>query len=548
MMNETKNRRRLFVASVCATLLLVLFLASSRRLPDESAQATAARPQASAAKEAAPAVKSKPALAVSNSSSDRELAQKIDRAIDGSEFAAARWGVCVISLRDGRVLYARNAGMLFTPASNMKIYTTAVAMDLLGADYRWRTSVYASAQPDAKGEIKGDLILYGRGAPDLSSKTFKGEPSDLARLADALYQRGVRRVSGNVIGDETYFRGEPLGDGWLWNDLQWYYGAEASALSVNGNEVLLTLAPSNKTGEPANLRLSTAENYLHLTNETKTAERDAPPTIGINRALSGNELRVWGDFPLGSRGYSARLSVPNPAQWAAALFQDALRARGINVDGEARVQSSRVSESERFDALKSAELASVESSTLGEIVRATNKESINLNAELILRTLGKERGTLAPDPNKRRMLTRGDDEAGAAVVRMWLERAGISTEGVALHDGSGLSRLDLVTPETTARLLATVSKSSSAAAFRDSLPVAGRDGTLEGRLRTVTGRIQAKTGALSYDNSLSGYTTTGDEEPLVFSIMCNDEITKASSIRLIDEIAMLLATFKSAEK
>ncbi|MGB9181280.1 MAG: D-alanyl-D-alanine carboxypeptidase/D-alanyl-D-alanine-endopeptidase [Pyrinomonadaceae bacterium] len=529
-------------------LLLVLFLASSRRFVDERAQANAARPQASAAKEAAPAVKTKPAIAVSTSSSDRELAQKIDSAIDGSEFTSARWGVYLISLRDGRVLYARNADMLFTPASNMKIYTTAVALDMLGADYRWRTSVYASAQPDANGTIKGDLVLYGRGTPDLSSRTSQGEPSSLAQLADALYQRGVRRVRGNLVGDETYFRGEPLGDGWLWNDIQWYYGAEASALSVNGNEVMLTIAPSNKTGEPANLRLSAGENYFHLTNDTNTAERNAPPTIGINRALSGNELRVWGDFPLGSRGYSARLSVHNPAQWTTALFLDALRARGISVDGDARVQSSRVSEDERFDPQKAVELASVESKTLGEIARATNKESINLNAELILRTLGKERGALAPDPNLRRMLTRGDAEAGAAVVLMWLARAGISTEKLALHDGSGLSRLDLVTPETTARLLAAISKSPAAEIFRDSLPIAGRDGTLEMRLRAVAGRIHAKTGALSYDNSLSGYAMTGDEEPLVFSIMCNDETTKASSIRLIDEIATLVATFKSGEK
>ena len=547
-MNEINHKRRIFLSVTCAMLLALAVFATSRRFFDESAQATAARAQASAAKEAAPAAKTKPAIVASGSSSDLELAQKIDRAIDESEFTSARWGVYVISLRDGRVLYARNAGMLFTPASNMKIYTTAVALEMLGADYRWRTSVYASAQPDANGTVKGDLVLYGRGAPDLSSKNSQGESSSLFQLADALYKQGVRRVRGGVVGDETYFRGDALGDGWLWNDLQWYYGAEASALSVNGNETMLMIAPSNKAGEPANLKLSAGENYFHLTNETNTAERNAPPTIGLTRALSGNELRVWGDFPLGSRGYSARLAVHNPAQWAAALFRDALRAHGIVVDGDARVQNSGVSEDERFDTQKAVELASVESKTLGEIVHATNKESINLNAELILRTLGKERGSLAPDPSPRRMLTRGEMEAGAAVVRLWLARAGIPTDKLAFHDGSGLSRLDLVTPETSVRLLATISKSPSAEIFRDSLPIAGRDGTLEARLRVVTGRIHAKTGALSYDNSLSGYALTADEEPLAFSIMCNDETTKASSIRLIDEIATLLATFKSGQK
>ena len=131
----------------------------------------------------------------------------------------------------------------------MKIYTTGVALDLLGADYRWRTSVYANTQPDANGGVQGDLILYGRGAPDLVARSKDDSRGSLARLADDLFARGVRHVSGNVIGDESYFRGDPLGDGWQWTDLQWYFAAEASALSVNGNEVDVNFVPSNKAGE-----------------------------------------------------------------------------------------------------------------------------------------------------------------------------------------------------------------------------------------------------------------------------------------------------------
>ena len=132
----------------------------------------------------------------------------------------------------------------------MKIYTTGVALDLLGADYRWRTSAYAKAQPDATGTISGDLILYGRGAPDLVAQARKdSNDGSLARLADDLYQRGIRQVRGNVIGDESYFRGETLGDGWPWTDLQWYFGAEASALSVNDNEIELSILPPAKTDD-----------------------------------------------------------------------------------------------------------------------------------------------------------------------------------------------------------------------------------------------------------------------------------------------------------
>src|SRR6266446_9426008 len=242
---------------------------------------------------------------------DSLLGQKIDRVIDESDLPQARWGVFVMSMSDGRVVYARNNDKLFTPASNMKVYTTAVALDSLGADYRWRTSVYADKQPD-NGHVERDLTLYGRGAPDLRS-TRKGEAPSLDQLAEQLYQFGVRRVHGNIIGDDSYFRGELYGVGWQWNDLQWYFGAEPAALTIDENSVELTIAPANKVGSSATLAMNGGGNYIHLTNHTTTAERDAPTTVGINRGLSDNELLVWGDFPSGGHPISASLSVPKPS-------------------------------------------------------------------------------------------------------------------------------------------------------------------------------------------------------------------------------------------
>src|SRR5437870_6348501 len=210
------------------------------------------------------------------------LAREIDRLIDESGLAQARWGVVVKSMADGRIVYSRNGDKLFTPASNMKIYTTSVALDLLGADYRWRTSVYADKQPDQNGVIEGDLILYGRGAPDLLSFR-KGSVPSLADLADQLYQRGVRRVRGNVIGDDSHFRGNAYGDGWQWTDLQWYFGAEPSALTVDANAFELTITPSAKTKTPATLEIKPNSSYLHLKNNNTTAERSAVSTIALNR-------------------------------------------------------------------------------------------------------------------------------------------------------------------------------------------------------------------------------------------------------------------------
>jgi serine-type D-Ala-D-Ala carboxypeptidase/endopeptidase (penicillin-binding protein 4) len=477
-----------------------------------------------------------------SATADIELGKAIDRAINESAFASARWGVFVVSLHDGRVLYSRDGDKLFTPASNMKIYTTAVALDLLGADYRWRTSVYAHAEPDANGTVDGDLTLYGRGAPDLVSQSKENQPS-LVELADALYSRGVRRVTGNVIGDESYFRGNQFGDGWLWNDVQWYFGAEASALSINANEIDLNVTPASTAGSPATVAVNRSTDYFHIVNNVATAEPGVVPRVGINRGHSDNEFVIWGEFPAGGRGFGARLSVPDPALWAATLFRDALVARGIAVDGQPRRRDFRGVPTEKFDPQRVTELAAVTSKSLDQIITETNKRSLNLNAELILRTLGKERGVMAPVANVNKGRERGDDEAGLAVIRLWLERTGVAASKLALHDGSGLSRLDLVTPEATARLLAAVAKRSVFTAFRSSLPVAGKDGTLASRMPATEGRITAKTGSLTYDDALSGYATTAGGENLAFSIICNDATARGNSSSVIDQIGHALATY-----
>jgi len=478
---------------------------------------------------------------VSSDAADVELAREIDRTINESDAAQARWGVFVASMKDGRVIHSRNGDRTFTPASNMKIFTTAVALDLLGQNHRWRTSVYATKEMSADGRVDGDLVLYGRGAPDFDSKRSDGLPA----LVDQLYRRGVRHVRGNIIGDESYFRGELYGIGWQWNDLQWYFGAEPSALSIDENSVEVTIAAAGKSGEPASVIITPNENYLRLTNNTTTGDPDARTTIGIIRGLSGHDLRVWGEFPVRGRAFSAFLSTPNPAQRAATVFRQALMARGIKVDGEPRSRDARTPNKEIFDPQKASELAYTDSQPLDLIIRKTNKESNNLYAELLLRTLGKERGAAAPDPDPRKDRARGDDEAGVAVILSWLNSHGILTKTLALHDGSGLSRLDLITPESAVGLLMAIAKSDSGKVFLDSLPIAGRDGTLRGRMTSETGRVFAKTGTLTYDNSLSGYVQTETGETLVFSILCNDASGPVHPVRVIDQIVGLLAGHKN---
>ncbi|MCA1594602.1 MAG: D-alanyl-D-alanine carboxypeptidase/D-alanyl-D-alanine-endopeptidase [Acidobacteria bacterium] len=546
-MTGTPDKRRALLAG--GATIAVLFLAVVAlpayfiNLQSRSAQ-TRAAPSAVLTGQSA-ASQSPNRTAAETRETDAQLARVIDRTIDGGEFASARWGVHVVSLRDGRVMYARNADRMFTPASNMKLYTTAVALDLLGADYRWRTSVYAASAPDAGGTVAGDLLLYGRGAPDLSSRNTRAGASQLAALAEELYRRGVRRVRGGVVGDESYFRGEMLGDGWLWQDAQWYYGAQPSALSVDDNEITVSVAPGAKADDPAAVTLVPASDYVRVTNDMKTTGRGARPAIGITREVSSNEVRVWGEFPAGGSPYGVRLSVYRPALLAARLFRDALRSRGIEVSNDARTVDARTREDAGLVASRTVELAAVMSKPLGEVVHETDKESLNLQAELLLRTLGRERGDTAPESMPERTRLRNTDAAGLAVVRQWLERAGVRTENLALHDGCGLSRLDLITPEATTRLLVHMAQTPSADIFRSALPLAGRDGTLAYRMRNTpaAGQIAAKTGALTYVNALSGYAQTADGEPLAFSIICNDSTQGTSSTRPIDAIAALLAFY-----
>lgn len=455
-------------------------------------------------------------LEISSKPEDVALAKKIDELIETGEFANARWGVFVVSLKDGRVLAARDAQKLFTPASVQKIITSVVALDKLGADFRWKTSVFASNKIE-NGVLDGDLILYGQGAPDLSDEGIEN-------LANQLKAKDLQKIKGNIIGDESYFKGDNFGDGWAWNELQWYYGAEASALSVNRNLVNLSL----QNGKP-----TVSTSFMQVSGEVKPNQNGEIESIGVKRELGENRVYVWGE----GRNLDVRVAMQNPALWSAKIFKEALQKKGIKVDGDAKSADWKMEN--KFDAENADVLATVESQTLAEIVRRMNKDSVNLYAELILRTLGKKFGADAPDENPKAQKTRGDDAAGTSVIKKWLTENNIANDGIEIHDGSGLSRLDFITPETFGRTLIAAAQMKTAEIFRNSLPIAATDGTLRGRLGNVRGKILAKTGSIAYINSLAGYAKN-ERETLAFVILCNNETRKADSSVLIDAIATTL--------
>lgn len=450
-------------------------------------------------------------LEISKLPADLKLCEKINQTIDQSEFANARWGIIVISLKDGRVTCGREAQKLFNPASIQKLLTSVVALDKLGSDFRWKTLVYSNKQIEGD-TLDGDLILYGTGAPDF-------DDNSLDKLLNQLQQKGLKHIRGNIVGDESFFKGDKVGDGWAWNELQWYYGAEASALTFDDNQAEITL----NNGKPVS-----STGYMTVRGEVKPVQDIE--AIGLKREISENEVYAWGN----GANLQARVSVNKPALWAVKTLKEKLAKNGISIDGEVKFVDWKTDN--KFDVSNAVELASIESQTLGEIIRKMNKDSVNLYAELILRTLGKKFGETAPDENPKIQKLRGDDSAGASVIKKWLTENNIATDEIKIHDGSGLSRLDFVTPEAIGRALVFASQAKFADVFKNSLPIAGVDGTMRGRLKNVSGKVLAKTGSITYVNSLAGLAKGMNEETFAFVIITNNETRKNDSSVVVDSI------------
>ncbi len=453
-------------------------------------------------------------LEISTLPKDIALCRMLYQEIEISEFSRARWGLIVIGLNDGRFVCGLDSQKLFNPASIQKLLTSIVALDKLGGGFRTKTSVYAKSKIEG-GAVKGDLFLYGRGASDI-------DDAAIASLVSQLKKKGLKKIEGDVIGDESYFKGDSLGDGWTWNDVQWYYGAAASALSINKNQATISL----QNGRPRS-----DSKFVELSGEVKPIEDIE--AIGLKRELGTNKVYVWGN----GKALNARIAISKPALLAAKILKEQLEKHGITVSGE--VRSVDWKSDNKVDTETAIELASIESKTLAETVRDMNKDSINLYAELILRALGKKFGTEVPDEDPKFQRLRGDDFAGAAVITKWLKENNVATEEIAIHDGSGLSRLDSVTPEAFGRALVFAAQSKFADVFEDSLPLAGRSGTLRGRLRNVSGKVLAKTGSIQYVTSLAGYAKS-KSEVYAFAIICNNETGKNGSAPVIDKIVTIL--------
>jgi D-alanyl-D-alanine carboxypeptidase/D-alanyl-D-alanine-endopeptidase (penicillin-binding protein 4) len=433
------------------------------------------------------------------------LRRQIDAIVDRPSFAGAFWGIEVRGLKSGKLLYARNAEKSMRPASTMKLVTTAAALDAFGPDERIPTTVETAARLDGLGRVLGDVYLVGRGDPNLSGRFSEGRiTAAFEELAAALKAVGVKRIEGRVIGHEGLFQGERRGDDWSWEDLVWWYGAEVSALAFNDNSADLKVTAGERVGDPALVDRNPLSAYYSVASTALTGPADSESTLSVTKAPGSNLVRVTGSYPLGKTPWENSVALEDPARYATTVFVEVLEAAGIRVAGGVLSSSDPLPAPLRV-------LAAHHSPPMAEAIKAVNKPSQNLHAEMLLRRLGaRVKGT-------------GTVEAGREAVLDFLKRAGVRPESWALQDGSGLSGSDLLSPREVVNLLVAMDRHPHARVFRDSLPIAGVDGTLKNRMKgtPAAGRIQAKTGTLRHVNALAGYATPKRGEPLVFSIVVN---------------------------
>jgi D-alanyl-D-alanine carboxypeptidase/D-alanyl-D-alanine-endopeptidase (penicillin-binding protein 4) len=432
---------------------------------------------------------------------------------------SGQFGIMITSLTRGDTLFSRNAGTPLMPASTMKMLTTAVALDRLGPKYQFSTDVLYDGTLDSDGTIHGNVYLRGDGDPSLSGRYLQGGPAaPMNFLAQQLAARGIKHVTGEVVGDASGFDNQLIPEGWLTRYLQSGYAARVSALSLNENLIWVTITADG-------VRLEPATSAIPLMSNVRTVKGGNGAKLSVRRSSDGT-ISVSGT--IGSRSPPRRYVyvVEDPARFATGALRSALVAKGVTVDGGIRLGNTPSS---------AVKIASIQSPTLDRIISAMNRESINHFAELLLRDAAR-----GPERN-----VQGTVATGRALLRQFFaSKVGADSSSLEVFDGSGLSTLDRVTPRSMVQMLGYAHRAEWGPWFHASLPVAGESELLRRRMKgsPAQGNLHAKTGTTNDVIGLGGYVTAADGEVIAFSFIYNgtDRWTAKS---MIDVMGETLANF-----
>lgn len=447
------------------------------------------------------------------------------------EVPTAFWGIEVTNLRSGRRLYARNSDHVFTPASNVKLLTTAAALKRLGPGFRYKTDLYIDG-PVRNGILHGNVIVRGSGDPTLGGYEQRDDPTQVfRRWADSLKREGIAHIDGDIVGDDDPFSDVPLGDGWSWNDVPAGYAAEINGLVFNTNTIEIQVT-GQEVGEPAHINWTPhGTDFIRVRNYTRTVPPDSSAKEEYDRPFGANTFSVRSQVHPGDT-QEETLAITEPTQYFTHLLREVLLREGISVAGTG-VDVDQLSIKSPYKAGSMRRIGTYRSPPLRNIIRTTSHQSQNLYAEQLVRTLA----VVNPPPTRSEKRSIGTSALGTWAVEAELAEAGVDTSRVQLVDGSGLSRKNFISPGAMTKVLehmwVDVGPTHSTA-FYESLPTGGEDGTLEYRFRGGTpahGTVRAKTGTLSNASALSGYVDTQQGTPLSFVIFCNHHLAKTAGVQ-----------------
>jgi len=460
-----------------------------------------------------------------------QVAFQIDTLLNNAPTDMGWWGVKVQYPNTGEVIYERNPGKLFMPASNMKLYTTAAALWMLGPQYKYVTDFVTSGSIDEKGVLQGDLIIKGSGDPSWSWRFFDGNyDSVMVIFIDSLKARGITSIDGNIIGDDNIFDDQDLGYGWSWDDETYYYAAQLSGLSYSENYIDFDLVPDSlNPGNRVSIIPKPMTDYLNVRNELVTVSSDTSTEWDYGRDRTTNNAWFKGNYRLEKGETETTITIHNPTLYTVHVLKERLRDAGIAVSGDP-LDVDDLPDSLNYDEMS--HLFTYHSHPLSDIIRKVNRPSQNFIAESLQKTLGAEFGK------------EGSSYEGRKIEMMLFDSLGMDTHNIKLRDGSGLARHNLVSPNATASLLQAMWEHPFRSYYMESLPLSGVTGTIRKRAlgTAAEGNVRAKTGTIGWVRALSGYTWTQSGEPVIFTIMINHYTIPTSQINTyLDQIMAMLS-------
>jgi D-alanyl-D-alanine carboxypeptidase/D-alanyl-D-alanine-endopeptidase (penicillin-binding protein 4) len=461
--------------------------------------------------------------------SQSALAAKIAAIVDAGDYARATWGIDVRDLQTGAVVYSRNANDLFVPASNMKLIVSAAASHYLEPDFRYRTGLYGTGEV-SDGVLRGDLIVRGRGDPTISARYYPERTTVLENIADSLRVRGITRIAGRIIADQTYFDDELVRGDWELYDLNWWYAAPVAPLGFNDNAIDFRVA-AGSIGTPADITWEPNTADFVFVNRTRTVARGARYTLDFDRIAGSDTVFAYGEIPADATVRTESFTTRNPGRYLGTVLRETLERKGIAVgEDDVRVVTPPDT-SPTADATLLFEYASP---PLQKIIDPILLNSQNWFAEMLLKTMARE------------VSGAGSWSAGLDLERRFLvDNVGIDSTAFRLRDASGLSSANLITPRLLTELVRYIARTPRMKPAYDAMSVSGSPGSLRRRFEDMPGRVRAKTGSIGNVDSLSGILEGNNGRMYVFSIVANNTGQPSARTReLIDRVVRAVAQTK----